>query len=70
MACSNCGKLSARSSVNSRACVRFMMVSLLAASAVISARRFLRSSFSLIRVVQLRHALSLQPARAAARTSK
>src|ERR1700688_1383469 len=46
MARSSCAKLSARSRVNSRACVRFKIDSLLAASAVISTRRFLRSSFS------------------------
>ena len=71
MARSSCARLSARSSVNSRACVRFMMVSLLAASAVISLRRFLSSSFSLIQVIHVRHPRSPdQPARAAARTSK
>src|ERR1700688_938148 len=46
MARSSCAKLSARSRVNSRPCVRFKIDSLLAASAVISKRRFLRSSFS------------------------
>ena len=38
---SSCGKLSARNSDSSRACVRFKMASLLAASAVNSASRFL-----------------------------
>jgi len=43
---SNCGRLSARSSDSSRACVRFMTVSLCMASAVNSASRRFSASIS------------------------
>jgi len=60
----------AAASIRAPACV-FKMVSLFAASAVISLTRFLSSSFSCVQVIHVRHPQAHdQPARAAARPSK